>query len=98
MTLTLTPEMIEYATELPYNNNNGARSGLFGKMAAQIRLLGVKCGQILFSPPCSPPENLCLSEKNTKTRFFVFFNLMFFSSRLHSACESRSILHEGCAL
>ena len=25
MTLTLTPEMIEYATELPYNNNNGAR-------------------------------------------------------------------------
>lgn len=25
LTLTLTPEMIEYLTELPYNNNNGAR-------------------------------------------------------------------------
>ena len=24
-TLTLTPEMIKYVTELPYNNDNGAR-------------------------------------------------------------------------
>ncbi len=46
-------------------------------MATKIRLLGVKCGQILFSPPCSPPENLCLSEKNTKTCFFLFFYFIF---------------------
>lgn len=39
-----------------------------------------------------------LVKKIRKRVFSFFFNLMFFSSRLHSACESRSILHEGCAL
>ena len=37
-------------TKLPHNDNNGAQYGLFGNLAAQIRLLGVKCGRNLFSP------------------------------------------------
>lgn len=39
-----------------------------------------------------------LVKKIRKRVFSFFFNLMFFSLRLHSACESRSVLHEGCAL
>jgi hypothetical protein len=70
-------------TELPHNDNNGAWYGLFGNMAVQIMLLGVKCGRnIFFSPALLLKPNV--TEKNTKTHFLkkiiylcIYFQIAF---------------------
>jgi hypothetical protein len=69
-------------TELPHNDNNGAWYGLFGNMAVQIMLLGVKCGRNIFFPPALllKPN---VTEKNTKTHFLKKLFIYVFIFRLH---------------
>jgi hypothetical protein len=68
-------------TELPHNDNNGALYGLFGHVAAQIWLWGVKFIWNLFFPPALllKPN---VSEKIYKNAFFLILFIYLFSDQV----------------